>query len=66
MAAFARLTAVLAGALRFTADRLDPPPVKPQPSSDDPDGELADRRIGEMQLREALRRYSPREERAQA
>lgn len=34
--------------------------------SDDPEGDAAMRAIGVRQLREALRRYSPDEERAQA
>lgn len=68
----ARAARWLAKACMRAAERIEPtaqhgkPLVLTLDASDDPDGALADRIIGTMQLRHALRRYSPPEERAEA
>ena len=75
MSTFARFTAVLAGALRFTADKLDrPTPPVPVPKHQAAEAgdqlELATQLCREIELRQclraALRRYSPTEEVARA
>lgn len=68
-----RLTALAARLCRAVSrlaarvgDWLEPRQPEPRVESADPEGDAADRAIGVLQLREALRRYSPAEERAQA
>lgn len=63
-----RLRLALAGLLRRMAARLDPPRRAPVVviTSSDPEGDAADRRILELYLRRALRRYHPEEVTPQA
>lgn len=66
-----RFTSVLAGALRFTADKLEPPTTPVHPAAEAGDQlELASQLCREIELRQclraALRRYSPTEEVARA